>query len=144
MLSESLTAVLADSVPVDTRQLLDRCLGNRGLALRVLDKFATSFPADWSELQRSHSQNDAAALARLAHRLKGSAASVSATELAHWGARLEQLARTQQLEHVPEVLRRLEEAWTRFLEYRTGRDGGSEGFASEEEPTQTWRASWGQ
>ncbi|HEX4130342.1 MAG TPA: response regulator [Pirellulales bacterium] len=58
--------------------LENRCMGNRELAGRLLEKMAVRLPADIDQCERMLAQDQFDALASLAHRMKGSAANLSA------------------------------------------------------------------
>ena len=107
--------------PVDYSRLIDRCLGNLEFADRVLNKFRTGFTAQIEELVELCSTDHAEKIARLAHRLKGEAAQVSAQGLSRVMAEVEQLGREQKLEGLPGCLDRLRREWSRFLEYSATR-----------------------
>lgn len=73
-------------------ELLERCLGKRELALRVLDRFKTQLAQDLESLQAALQDRDLYRMARVAHRIKGAAANVSAHALHQQSAALEEAA----------------------------------------------------
>ena len=78
---------------LDDQELLRRCLGNRDLAARILEKFRVQLEADlgWLAEAIRCCNCDEAALA--AHRIKGASANVSAHGLKEMAAELERVAR---------------------------------------------------
>ena len=69
--------------------LLQRCMGRAELAERLVNKLASQAGEDAREISRAIQQQDAAALAATAHRLKGASANVSAENLRLLAAELE-------------------------------------------------------
>lgn len=86
-----LLAEINDSV-LHCDELLERCLGKRELALRVLDRFKTQLAQDLDLLQVALQDRDLYRMARVAHRIKGAAANVSAHALHQHAAALEEAA----------------------------------------------------
>jgi PAS domain S-box-containing protein len=78
---------------VDYDGLLARCLGDPGLVSKVARKFQETVPQVWDNLCTGFKAGDAAATARYAHSIKGTAGSVSAAQLAGLAAQLESLGR---------------------------------------------------
>jgi HPt (histidine-containing phosphotransfer) domain-containing protein len=99
----------------DYEQLLARCMGNIEFAERVLDKFQQRFAGDLDELDRLLEARQSEGLARLAHRLKGASANVSAPRLQARAARLEELARAERLDEACPVLEELRGEWSQFV-----------------------------
>jgi HPt (histidine-containing phosphotransfer) domain-containing protein len=77
---------------VDWALLREQFGNNEGLARTVLNRFSAGLPADLLELERAAQQGDAEELRKRAHRLKGSASSVAAAQLAALAGELEHLA----------------------------------------------------
>jgi PAS domain S-box-containing protein len=87
--------IVARSEPlgaVDWALLREQFGNNEGLARTVLNRFSAGLPADLLELERAAQQGDAEELRKRAHRLKGSASSVAAAQLAALAGELEHLA----------------------------------------------------
>ncbi len=59
-------------------ELRNRCMGNIDLVNRVLKKFQTRFPEELAEMKQALECGDSERIARVAHRVKGTSASVSA------------------------------------------------------------------
>ncbi|MBN1393780.1 MAG: Hpt domain-containing protein [Pirellulales bacterium] len=96
-------------------ELLNRCMGDRGLVDRVLNKFRSRFPGEMEEITNALKQGDADRVARVAHRVKGTAASVSAKRLFQAAADVEDASRTGRLEDVLPSIERLREEWEKCL-----------------------------
>ena len=101
---------------LDVDALLDRCLGDLQLAQRVVNKFLGRVPEELSQIDESILAGDAEKTARLAHGLKGAAASLSADSLRQLATGLEDASRTEQLDAARDSLSRLRNEWNRFLE----------------------------
>ena len=102
------------STTLDVEELHARCMGNLHLVHRVLDKFRTRFPEDMTEIRHAVENGDAGHVARIAHRLKGTSASVSAKGLAEAAADLERLGKADTLENVDAYVNQLDNEWKRF------------------------------
>jgi HPt (histidine-containing phosphotransfer) domain-containing protein len=107
-----------DCPALDVPDLLDRCLGNLELLERLLTSFESRFWGDVEAIRSGVAARDQKVVARLAHRLKGAAASVSAVRLARAAERIEELARQDDLEDVPDFLDELNVEWSRFEQSR--------------------------
>jgi HPt (histidine-containing phosphotransfer) domain-containing protein len=103
--------------PLDLQQLIDRCMGNHRFAERILAKFESRFDDELQQLERSQAEQDADEVAEIAHRLKGSAGSVSDSGLAAISAQIEDLAQSRQLAEVSPCLASLRREWLRFMEF---------------------------
>lgn len=78
--------------PLDFAALTERCLGRVGLALRVLEKFVEQMDGDIAQLEEAIAARDHHEVGRLAHLIRGSSLSVSATQLAECSYELECVA----------------------------------------------------
>lgn len=105
--------------PIDFDELVDRCLGNLDFVDRVLTRFQTQFDGDFKRLQDACQAADSNEVARVAHLLKGSAASVSARTLQQVASRIENLGRSAQLDDISGHLDTLESEWSRFVDHAT-------------------------
>jgi HPt (histidine-containing phosphotransfer) domain-containing protein len=108
----------ANSEVLDLRGLYDRCLGNLDLIERVLDKFEQRLPEELDELDRTLELGDAAKIALVAHRIKGSSSNVSAACLQQAAAEIEALSRAGRVAEIPACLPNLREQWQRYVECR--------------------------
>ncbi len=111
--------VLLDSadLPFDWDRFLARCLGNQAFAERILAKFFRLFSDDFAEIEQAQRTGDGESLARVAHRLKGSAANISAVRLRNVLATIEHHGRQHQLEALPPYLELLRSEWALFVEH---------------------------
>jgi HPt (histidine-containing phosphotransfer) domain-containing protein len=78
--------------PIDTDELLRRCLDNHQLMRNVLAKFTSRFGEGLAELYQHAASGDRVRFAEVAHRLRGAAASVAAHALQQSLLRIEQSA----------------------------------------------------
>jgi HPt (histidine-containing phosphotransfer) domain-containing protein len=91
-------------------------MGNIDLVQRVLEKFQRAVPGELEELERLLELRDWEEAARVAHRLKGSAASVSAKEIQRAAAEIEALSRAHSTGDMPVRLDGLRSQWQRYLD----------------------------
>lgn len=116
--SENLGSPSADDSVIDRKQLLERCLGNREFAERCLTRFSQRLEADFEQLQQSVKAGESQEVARIAHLIKGSAATVAATALSQQAGLLEDAMR--QCPHgetgIESLTKKLECEVSRFLE----------------------------
>jgi signal transduction histidine kinase/DNA-binding response OmpR family regulator/HPt (histidine-containing phosphotransfer) domain-containing protein len=92
---------------IDFPSLLRRYMGKQDLARRLIGKFLAQASTDVQELQTAIHEPDAARLRLVAHRLKGSAANVSAEAVRETASRLEVLGREGNLAPAPELVAQL-------------------------------------
>jgi HPt (histidine-containing phosphotransfer) domain-containing protein len=102
---------------LDFDALLARCLGDLDLVQRVLNKFLNRVPEDLTQIDESILAGDAKKTARLAHALKGAAASLSADSIREVAMGLEDAVRSEEPDAARASLSRLRNEWNRFLEY---------------------------
>ncbi|ADC63530.1 response regulator [Allochromatium vinosum] len=81
-----------DTVSFDADDMLERVLGDRGIACEVIDQFLLDAPARLQELRASLESGDRVGVQRKAHSLVGLAANVSAMCLHGLASTLEELA----------------------------------------------------
>jgi HPt (histidine-containing phosphotransfer) domain-containing protein len=103
---------------LDLQGLCDRCLGNLELVQRVLGRFEQRLPEELDELQRELALGDAAKVALIAHRIRGSASNVSAAGLQKAAAEIEDSSRAGRMTDAYSNLRRLREQWQRYVDCR--------------------------
>jgi len=115
---------------INLNDLLARCMGNTGIAERVLSKFQERFSVDLTELEAGLDQENAGAIAQVAHRIKGASANVSAPGLFEIAAEIEQLSRAERISEISPGIEQLRSEWARFthgvssLELAQGFSGG--------------------
>ena len=89
-------------------------MGNLDLVRRVLDKFQSRFPEEMLEIHNALDAGDTELVSRVAHRVKGTSASVSAKGLAQAAAELEELTRSKSGTNFTVCVNRLNKEWERF------------------------------
>lgn len=77
----------------DLESLLNRCMGNIDLVQRVLDKFQQRLPEELDAMEKALQLGDTEQVARIAHRVRGSSATVSAESLAQAATEIEHASR---------------------------------------------------
>ncbi|MEL6329675.1 MAG: Hpt domain-containing protein [Planctomycetota bacterium] len=70
-----------EHLPIDLDPLLDRCLGDRGFAADLLDRFLQKLPERVERLAAAALALDTGEVAREAHTLRGSAMNLAAVDL---------------------------------------------------------------
>ena len=90
-------------------------MGNLSLVHRVLDKFQKKFPEELAEMIEALESGDIERVAHIAHRVKGTSASVSAKELAKAAAEIEDLGKTGRATDIPARMDRLGDEWNKYL-----------------------------
>ena len=102
------TPVMTDiDAAVNADELLARCGGDREMLGRLVQKFEARSQQLWNELQTGCQAHDAAATARLAHSIKGTAANLSATRVAELAERIEDLGRSAEMNDVDAIVAEL-------------------------------------
>jgi PAS domain S-box-containing protein len=96
--------------PIDHRQLLHRCMDKPAIVHKVLARFLQTAEATVDELADALDTKDWQRLTRVAHGLKGAAASIAAEELRAAAAELEQRAKAEVPEHAQTSLLRVQAA----------------------------------
>jgi chemotaxis protein histidine kinase CheA len=96
------------SPPLATAELLERCMGNPGVALLVLDL---------PEIERLTAAGDAAQVARTCHSLKGAAGAVASDSIQRIAAELETLAKQSRLDSIAQQVASLRTEVERVLAY---------------------------
>lgn len=124
--SPTTTAALGNA-PIDLAGILVRYGGKRDLARLVLQLFCEQLQNDVSALERHCRQGAFSPLFLAAHTLKGAATAVGATQLRSITLELEHLARTRELDGVPQLLITLRDEAKRCVNYIATLDLGSEG-----------------
>jgi HPt (histidine-containing phosphotransfer) domain-containing protein len=103
---------------LDWKELCDRCMGNLELVERVLNKFEDRLPVELAELERVLEMEDAATIALVAHRIRGSSSNVSATGLQEAASEIEDLSRGGRMADIPARIENLRQEWDRYLDRR--------------------------
>jgi HPt (histidine-containing phosphotransfer) domain-containing protein len=97
----------SDQAALDLEALKERCMGNLALVERVLAKFTGQLDTDLDALERAIETNNADQAAHLAHRIKGTAGSVSARHLYVNASLAEQRAQDKQVAELSSDLARM-------------------------------------
>ena len=92
-------------------------MGKADLAERLVQKFLTLVRSYAEDVARAAELQDPAALTQAAHRLKGSAANVSAQSISRIAADLEILGAENNLSPAPELVGRLLEQVERLIQF---------------------------
>jgi two-component system sensor histidine kinase/response regulator len=100
-------------VDVATVDRLRDALGGDAMVLHILDVFVSQASAHVETIVHALARDDAGAVARVAHTLKGGAAAVGAVAVAEIAAELERLGERGDLAGAPEAAARLGEAFER-------------------------------
>jgi HPt (histidine-containing phosphotransfer) domain-containing protein len=88
-------------------QLIERCLGKIDFAQRVLDVFMSNVQRDVDELLEAARAGNNNQLVQTAHRIKGSAASISARRMQRLMSEIEEAGRQQEILKVETLQRRI-------------------------------------
>lgn len=94
------------------KELLARCVNKTELVQRVLNSFVVQLDQDIPCLVKYVDKGSAEETRRLAHRIKGAAANVSAETLRTHAARLEACASSQRMDEAQLELAGLRESWS--------------------------------
>jgi len=93
---------------IDMADVLDRLDGDRELFHEMAQVFRDGCPKATEDLRRAIDNQDAQALERRAHNLKGSSANLGAVAVSHAAAALEDCARSGKLEQAGDLFKTLE------------------------------------
>jgi signal transduction histidine kinase/DNA-binding response OmpR family regulator/HPt (histidine-containing phosphotransfer) domain-containing protein len=104
-------------LPIDVISLQQRCMGNRKLAAKALNKFDSLVTADIGSLEQSIRDGNAKQLASSAHKIKGAAGNISAEGVRRIAAELEMLGKESQLQTAQQSLEHLCAEVDRFRQY---------------------------
>jgi two-component system, sensor histidine kinase and response regulator len=89
----------------DLAALVDRCMGDAGLAARLLGRFGERLSTSVGEIQNSVNAGDRSEVLKQAHTLKGEAGSLAAVRLQESAAQLEACVRKAHDMKDPEIVR---------------------------------------
>lgn len=101
---------------IDWKRALATVEGDSELIFELLRIFANEAPATLEKLKAAVESNDAATIRLIAHTLKGSVGNFGAADAVKAALHLETMAQKEDLQHVPEGFRNLEEKIHRVLE----------------------------
>ncbi len=100
---------------LDLDGLQRRCMGNIELVQRVLSAFQQRLPEELQALDEVLEVGDAKQVARVAHRIKGASANVSAEGLRQVAAEIEEPSHSERVSEIPSRVERLRDEWERYL-----------------------------
>lgn len=110
-------AAASTTVPViDANQLFERCMQDRGLMSEVLESFGRQATNGLETIRSALARLDQEEIGRLAHHLKGAAATVAAAEVTTMSQELEQMSRDGDLHAANQLVERLAAALERCLD----------------------------
>jgi HPt (histidine-containing phosphotransfer) domain-containing protein len=92
-------------------------MGKTNLLERVLVTFVSQVGADLELLQRAIANSDVSEIASLAHRMRGTSLSVSATEFAVIALALEDVAESASLEELRRLTVQLQDEYRRIYDF---------------------------
>ena len=98
---------------LNLEELRNRCMGNIQFVQRVLKKFQQRIPEELAELEKALELSDTEQIARIAHRVKGTSASVSANGLKQAATEIEDLSRAGHITDIPACIEHLRDEWDR-------------------------------
>lgn len=107
---------LVAGTPIDFNELMQRCGGDQGFAIRMLEMFRQRLPESRHQLSDAVANHDYSQARRVLHSLKGSAANLSAVTIQQQAAQLEQLLSRQVQEPIHDQLAVLESEILRCLD----------------------------
>ncbi len=105
---DATSASSRDERPLDLDSALHRFENDRAFFTEMCAEFMTSLTVRLNELRAALKANDAGALGRLAHNLKGVSANFSAGPLSHLALELEMCGKNEDLSDAPVLLDKLE------------------------------------
>ena len=105
-------------MPLDSTDLLERCLGHLEFAERLLTSFEDRFWPEIAQLEQALAAEDHEQVSQVAHQLKGAAANVSACRLGQIMGVIEQASRSGRLHEVAQQLQHLPHEWENFTRLR--------------------------
>jgi len=92
-------------------------MGDIDLVQRVLKTFQERIPEEMETMEKAFKLNDAEQVACVAHRVKGSSASMSAGGLAQAAAEIEAVSRAGRAADIPASIEHLRDEWEKYLDY---------------------------
>lgn len=92
---------------IDYPSLMERCMGRRELAEKLVRMFLDNTRDSLQKLESALQLSDAQAITATAHSLKGAAGTVSAMAMWDVSARLEAMGKENDLAQAPELVRQL-------------------------------------
>ncbi len=110
-------ADLQEMVRFDRNALLKRCMGNRNLAEKLIEKFLDQADHDLRELSAAFANGETAGVIAMTHRIKGAAANLSMDRLSQIAGQAEARARAGRLDGMSEEIETLKTEMLRIQDY---------------------------
>lgn len=104
----------ASQAPVDTASLIDRFDGDVDMLSQLSEVFVQEYPQQLSAIRDAFQQQDAVALARSSHMLKGSVGVFGADQALEMARQLEEAGRVADLSGSEQICARLDHEVTRL------------------------------
>lgn len=101
----------------DLEGLRKRCMGDLHLVQNVLKTFHERMPTELKTIETALQSRDTDEIARIAHRVRGTSASVSADGMARAAAAVEDAGRHGQLDELSNNVKHLRDEWETYLNY---------------------------
>ncbi len=114
---EPFSVLMIDEPLIDAEELLGRCMGNLPLMQRLLNNFVKHLGSDLASLKLAVEHTNLTEVARLAHKVKGTALSVSALGLARAAEILESSVAKVEVTGLSEIVSRMEHEKMRIVEF---------------------------
>ena len=92
-------------------------MGNIDLMQRVLKMFQERIPEEMETMEKALKLRDTEQIARVAHRVKGTSASISADGLMRAATEIEDVSRAGRVADIPAGIERLHDEWEKYLDY---------------------------
>jgi HPt (histidine-containing phosphotransfer) domain-containing protein len=117
---------------MDVQTALDRAMGDLAFLEMILKQFLDHLPAQIEELKAAVRQADGEKVREKAHALKGSAANLSATEIASVALSLEKMGRDGDFHQCEEIFGRLKQELERLEAFLAEPDWSHRDHTAEE------------
>ncbi len=107
--TKAITTLEADDALLNVDELMQRALGNKVLASNMANMFIDCIPIYLESIGKALAAGDTATLAKSAHKLKGSAATIALSSLSAAAFKMETLAESGELKSAEQLLPELEQ-----------------------------------
>ncbi len=110
------------SPSIDKDKLLERCMGNCALVEKLRIAFLSSLPCERDLLQDAIEICDLSSVARIAHKLRGTASNMCAIPLSEAAHQIEQVARNNEIDLIAQRWLDLNQHFEKLIEALSLRD----------------------
>ena len=107
---------MSDEV-IDLKEVLERVQDDRELLLELFDIFIEDYPGKLGAIKQATAKKDFEALRDAAHSMKGASGNLSAKKLYAHFLKVEQLAKTNNMDGMESLLAEIERAFSDFKDY---------------------------